>query len=52
MENLLVTIGELVATEIDDVDSIHYVDKKMGYMFYIYMKDGRKILLSIMDSKL
>lgn len=49
MEELLVTIGELVATEIEDVESVHYVDKEMGYMFYIYLKDGRKVLLSLIS---
>ena len=52
MEDLLVTIGELVATEIEEVDSVHYLDKAMGDMFYIYMKDGRKVLLSLIDSKI
>ena len=52
MENLLVTIGELVATEIEEVESVHYLDKAMGNMFYIYLKDGRKVLLSLIDSEL
>ena len=52
MENLLVTIGELVATEIEEVDSVHYLDRAMGNMFYIYLKDGRKVLLSLIDSEL
>ncbi|MBD5091911.1 MAG: hypothetical protein HDT36_00835 [Clostridiales bacterium] len=52
MENLLVTIGELVATEIEEVDSVHYLDRTMGNMFYIYLKDGRKVLLSLIDSEL
>ncbi|MCM1305851.1 MAG: hypothetical protein NC037_02805 [Bacteroides sp.] len=52
MEDLLITIGELVATEIDDVDSVQYVDKEMGYMFYINLKNGKRVLLSLIDSKL
>ena len=52
MENLLVTIGELVATEIEEVESVHYLEKAMGNMFYIYLKDGRKVLLSLIDSEL
>lgn len=47
MEKLLEQIGELVSMEIDDVDSVEYVDGQMGYMFYINMKDGSKVLLSL-----
>lgn len=42
MEELLTKIGELVATEIDEVDSVEYVEKEMGYMFYISLNDGKK----------
>ena len=52
MEKLLTKIGELIATEIDDVASVEYVDKEMGYMFYITLKDGRKVLLSLVDAAL
>ncbi len=52
MEELLVKLGELVSTEIDEVEDIKYLDPEMGYMFYINMKDGRKILLSLVDSAL
>ncbi len=52
MEKLLTTIGELVSTEIDDVEGVEYVDKEMGYMFYITLKNGKKILLSLVDSEL
>ena len=52
MEELLVKIGELVATEIDEVRDVHYVDKKLGNMFYIELIDGRKVLLSLIDSNL
>ena len=52
MEQLLVKIGELVATEIDDVVDVKYVDKELGYMFYIILKDGKKVLLSLLDSAL
>lgn len=47
MEELLVKIGELIATEIDEVKEISYVDKEMGSMFYIFLNDGRKVLLSL-----
>ena len=52
MEQLLVKIGELVATEIDDVEEIKYMDKEFGYMFYIILKNGKKIILSLVDSEL
>ena len=52
MEDLLITIGELVSTEVEDVDSVQYVDKDMGYMFYINLKNGKKVLLSLIDSNL
>lgn len=47
MDDLLIKIGELVATEIDDVEEINYIDKEMGYMFYIFLKNGKKVLLSL-----
>lgn len=49
MEELLVKIGELIATEIDEVKEISYVDKEMGSMFYICLNDGRKVLLSLIN---
>ena len=52
MEKLLTQIGELVATEIDDVTNVEYVDKEMGYMFYITLKDGKKVLLSLIDAEI
>ncbi len=52
MEKLLTQIGELVATEIDDVANVEYVDKEMGYMFYITLKDGKKVLLSLIDAEI
>lgn len=52
MEDLLVTIGELISTEINQVKDVEYVDKDMGYMFYINLQDGHKILLSLIDSDL
>lgn len=52
MEDLLITIGELVSTEIDSVVGVEYVDKEMGYMFYITLNDGNKVLLNLIDSKL
>lgn len=51
MEQLLTKIGELVATEIDDVQEVQYVDKDMGYMFYIILENGEKILLSLIKDK-
>ena len=52
MEQLLTKIGELVSMEIDEVKDVEYLDEEMGYMFYINLKDGRKILLSLIDSKM
>ena len=52
MEKLLTQIGELVATEIDEVASVEYVDKELGYMFYITLTNGKKLLLSLIDAKL
>lgn len=52
MEQLLTKIGELVSMEIDEVKDVEYLDKEMGYMFYINLEDGRKILLSLVDSQM
>ena len=51
MEELLTTIGELISTEINKVNDIEYVDKEMGYMFYIVLNEGKKVLLSLIESK-
>lgn len=51
MEDILVQIGELVATEIENVNDVEYLDKEMGYMFYIKLNDGKKLLLSLIDAK-
>ena len=51
MEELLTTIGELISTEINKVNDIEYVDKEMWYMFYIVLNDGKKVLLSLIESK-
>lgn len=52
IEDLLITIGELVATEIENVSEVQYVDKDMGQMFYIILNNGKKVLLSLIDSQL
>lgn len=52
MEQLLIKIGELVSMEIDEVKDVEYLDKEMGYMFYINLEDGRKVLLSLVDSQM
>lgn len=52
MEELLVSIGELIATEIDEVKDIEYVDKELGYMFYLHLQNGQRILLSLVDSQI
>ena len=35
MEELLTKIGELISMEIAEVKDVEYLDKEMGYMFYI-----------------
>lgn len=52
MEKLLAQLKQLVATNIEDVVKVEEVNKEMGYMLYITLKDGQKILLSLIDSKL
>ena len=52
MEQLLTKIGELVSMEIDEVKDVEYLDKDMGYMFFINLEDGRKVLLSLVDSQM
>lgn len=52
MEQLLTKIGELVSMEIDEVKDVEYLDKEIGYMFYINLEDGRKVLLSLVDSQM
>lgn len=50
MENLFVSIGEFVATEIDDVKEVIYLDKALGCMFYIDVKDGKRYLLTLTEA--
>ena len=50
MEELLTKIGELVATEMEEVKDVKYVDKQMVYMFYIVLNDNRRVLLSLIES--
>ena len=48
MEELLTKIGELIATEIEE---IKYIDKEMGEMFYIILNNGKKVLLSLIEAE-
>ena len=50
MEELSTKIGELVSTEMEEVKDVKYVDKQMGYMFYIVLNDNRRVLLSLIES--
>lgn len=52
MRELLCKIAKLIECEIDDVEKIEFVDERMGDMCYIFMKDGKRVLLSLIDSKL
>ena len=52
MEELLKKIGELLLTNVNEITDIKYVDEKLGAMFYIYLDNGKKVLLSLVDSKL
>lgn len=50
MEEMLISIGEFVATEIDDVKDVIYLDKSIGCMFYIDVKGGKRYLLSLIEA--
>ena len=52
MEELLVSIGEYVATEIESVKEVIYLDKKLGCMFYIDTNDGKRYLLLLIDDQM
>lgn len=52
MEELFVKIGEVLATEIDEIADVTYVDKDLGYVMYLRLNDGKKLILSLMDSQL
>ncbi len=49
MEELLVSIGEYVATEIESVKEVIYLDKSLGCMFYIDTNDSNRYLLSLVE---
>lgn len=50
MDELFVSIGELVATEIEDVKEVIYLDKRLGDMFYIDTNDGKRYLLTLIEA--
>ncbi len=52
MEKLLIEIGELIATEIEYVEEVKYLDKRMGHMMLIKMKNGEKVLLSLIGGEI
>ena len=47
MEEILVLIGEFVATQLEEVSDVRYVTKEEGYAFHILLNDGKDILLSL-----
>lgn len=51
MENLMAKISEFLQGQ-PEIADIECVDEKMGCMCYITLADGRKLLLSIMDTNL
>lgn len=51
MENLMKKISEFLEEQ-PEVQEIERVDEEMGCMCYVTLKDGRKLLLSIMDTDL
>ena len=36
--------------KMEEVKDVKYVDKQMGYMFYIVLNDNRRVLLSLIES--
>ncbi len=46
-EFMLTKIGDYVATEIDEVANVNYLDKEMGYMFVINTNDGKEMIMSL-----
>ncbi len=46
-EFMLTKIGDYVATEIEEVATVNYLDKEMGYMFVINTNDGKEMILSL-----
>ncbi len=49
MENLLRKISEFLQGQ-PEIENIERVDEEMGCMCYITLADGKKLLLSIMDT--
>ncbi len=49
MEELLTSIGEFCATELEQTNSITYLKKDFGYSFIITTNDGNRILLSLVN---
>ena len=49
MEELLVKIGELITMEIDEVVSVEYPFKELGFLSLLTLKDGRKVILNLIE---
>ena len=47
MEELLVKLGEIAFTELDEAEDIRYLDREMGYMFVLRLKGGDNVLVSL-----
>lgn len=50
MEELFISIGELVATEIESVKDVLYIDKSLGCVCYIDVNDGKRYILSLIEA--
>ncbi len=50
MEELFISIGEVVATEIESVKEVTYLEKAMGCVCYIDVNDGKRYILSLIEA--
>ena len=44
------SVATFAKEKIEEVKDVKYVDKQMGYMFYIVLNDNRRVLLSLIES--
>ncbi len=52
IEALMARLAEFVSSQIDEVDGVTLLDKEMGSMMYIDLRSGKRVLLTLVDSKL
>lgn len=52
MQTFLIKLGNIIKDRFDDVECVEILDERIGNMCYIVFKDGRRVLLCLIDDEL